>query len=119
MTAEYGVVDLKQILNTSRFNMKEAAASPGWLQSLISDTPAASESDKYGVTSFVYWARKPFHTGRLRKWIEDYFLLADKWNQDQIGNVKKRYKAMTRLFGNILRSKGFCWITGHDTITGG
>lgn len=47
-------VDLKEILNTGRFDMERAQRSAGWLQSLIADGPIVPESEEYGISSFIY-----------------------------------------------------------------
>lgn len=45
---------MTDILNTGNFDMEKAATAPGWLHSLRSSEPVASESVEYGITSFVY-----------------------------------------------------------------
>lgn len=47
-------VPLTDILNTGNFDMEKAATAPGWLHSLRSSEPVASETVEYGITSFVY-----------------------------------------------------------------
>ena len=46
-------VSMKKILNTGNFDMEQAAASAGWLQSL-KNPEQSSEAEEYGITSFVY-----------------------------------------------------------------
>ena len=62
LTAAHGDVQLSEILNTRRFNYERAAMSAGWLQSLQGAVP---ETEEYGIGSFVYRARRPFHPERL------------------------------------------------------
>jgi G3E family GTPase len=47
-------VPMKEILNTSNFDMERASASAGWLQSLRNPEPVTGEAMEYGITSFVY-----------------------------------------------------------------
>lgn len=47
-------VSMKKILNTGNFDMEQAAASAGWLQSLKKNPGQSSEAEEYGITSFVY-----------------------------------------------------------------
>jgi G3E family GTPase len=88
--SRFGRIPLKRILNTKRFDFEAAAASPGWLQTARAEV--SGEADEYGVSSFVYRARRPFHPGRFWK------LLHTKWP-------------------GVLRSKGFFWLaTRHETM---
>jgi len=85
LRAERGRVPLKEILDTKRFDFDRASAAPGWLATMRGEAP--SEADEFGITSFVYRARMPFHPDRLSRFMFDKVLLA-----------------------GLLRSKGFCWI---------
>ena len=81
-------VPLQEVLHTKRFSAERAKTMPGWYQELTGGhTP---ETEEYGVSSFVYRARKPFHPQRFRE-------LAEKdWK-------------------SVLRSKGFLWMASrHD-----
>jgi len=81
-------VDVQEIIGTSRFDMQAAMSSPQWLKELNEEhTP---ETEEYGISSFVYRARRPFHPQRL-------------------------YDMMTEGLLKMTRSKGFCWLaTKHD-----
>ncbi|BGP14477.1 hypothetical protein JCM10213v2_002426 [Rhodosporidiobolus nylandii] len=63
LTSVRSKVDLQKILNTRRFNFEEAVLSAGWLKSLKEEH--VPETVEYGIGSFVYRARRPFHPLRL------------------------------------------------------
>ncbi len=85
-TSVRGVLPLDIILNTNLFSMEEAEASPGWVQELNGDH--LPETEEYGIGSFVYRARRPFHPGRLET-------LTDEG------------------FPGVLRAKGFMWLASN------
>ena len=114
----HGKIDLKHILNTQLFNMQEASESPGWLVSLKDGVNATEgEADEYGVTSFIYRARKPFHPYRLHQFLRQFFCFADKWavgESTEDTTVASDESKLEDKYGSILRSKGTCWIAGRD-----
>ena len=114
MSTEYGVVDLQHILNSKSFSMEEAFESPGWLVSMKSEVK--SESEEFGITSFVYQNRKPFHPARLAAWVRRILHFSEDWNNKFVANDAQKLSTMESEFGQILRSKGFCWIAGRDEI---
>ncbi|MDA7980351.1 MAG: GTP-binding protein [Pirellulales bacterium] len=81
--ASFGCVEPSLIMGTGRFDFEIAKQSKGWQLTLRGD--GASEVERYGVSSFVYRARRPFHPQRFY----------DRLNQDWDG---------------VLRSKGFFWL---------
>ena len=99
------------------FDMKEAEESPGWLISLKSAN-VHSEADEYGVSSFVYRADKPFHPTRLLEKLDTVLYFGTSWSKGQVEVDEARSKTMEANFGNILRSKGYCWIAGLDGVMG-
>ena len=85
IAADRGRVSLKDVLSTGLFDFDAAAASPAWMRELRGErTP---ESEEYGIRSFVYRARMPFHPQRLQQVLDD----AGFWR-------------------GVLRSKGFMWL---------
>lgn len=64
--SSFGKVQLDRIMNTGLFDFDQAAEAPGWLQELRGEH--VPESEEYGISSFVYRARKPFHPQRLWQW---------------------------------------------------
>jgi G3E family GTPase len=86
----YGRIGAAEILNTGRFDFDEASASAGWMRELQKEehTP---ETEEYGIGSFVYRRRRPFHPGRL-------------------------YKFLTKLPQEIVRSKGFLWLASRPDM---
>ncbi len=85
-----GKVPLHRILNTHLFDMEEAETSAGWIRELNGQhTP---ETEEYGISSFVYSARRPFHPEKLEA-------LTDEG------------------FPTVLRAKGFLWLASrHDDL---
>ncbi len=89
--AERGKVPLERVLDTGLFNMEEAQSSAGWIREL--QTKHTPETDEYGIGSFVFRARRPFHPQRF-------------WNflhQDWPG---------------LLRSKGYFWLATKNEFVG-
>lgn len=86
LRSSFGKVEPSQIMGTGRFDFEIAKQSKGWQLTLRGD--GASEVEEYGVNSFVYRARRPFHPQRF------YDRLSQDWN-------------------GVLRSKGFFWLASR------
>jgi G3E family GTPase len=85
----FGKVSLNAILDTKRFDMAKSQASPKWIKELNNEhTP---ETEEYGVSSFVFEARRPFHPQRLYDFIVGGFL-------------------------KTVRSKGFVWLANRSDV---
>lgn len=84
--SEFGQVNLDKVLNTGLFDFNEASQAPGWLKELRGEhTP---ETEEYGIKSFVYRARRPFHPQRF------YDFINSEWK-------------------GVVRSKGFFWLASN------
>ena len=89
---QFGRVAPGEILHTQLFDEGRASQAAGWLKELQGFGAHTPESEEYGITSFVYRARRPFHPHRL------WEALDDGWS-------------------GVLRAKGFMWLaTKHDLI---
>jgi G3E family GTPase len=89
--AERGAAPLGEILDTGLFDMARAQSAAGWRQALeFGKTP---ETEEYGVSSFVYRARRPFHPMRLKA------ILDAEWR-------------------GVWRSKGFFWLATRMRFVG-
>jgi G3E family GTPase len=85
-----GQVPLKEILHTGLFDFDTTSQSAGWQAELENEhTP---ETEEYGISSFVYRSRKPFHPERFWQYINE------RWP------------------GNIIRSKGLFWLASRPDI---
>jgi G3E family GTPase len=101
VVSRFGAVPLEQIVNTGRFDFDETANAPGAIALLNQAEKHVderghghhSEADEFGIGSFVYRARRPFHPERL------WALLHEEWK-------------------GVLRSKGFFWLATRNDIAG-
>ncbi|MFF2091628.1 GTP-binding protein [Paenibacillus sp. NPDC058174] len=83
-----GQVAPSEILNTGLFDFEAASRSAGWIKELESPVHTP-ETEEYGISSFVYQRVKPFHPGRLMKWME-------QWPED------------------VVRAKGIVWLASRS-----
>ena len=81
-------IDIHEIVNTGLFDMEAAQRSPGWLKELEGEH--IPETEEYGISSFVFKARKPFHPQRLMDMLTGEYM------------------------EHVVRSKGFLWIATHN-----
>jgi G3E family GTPase len=62
-------VDLGRVLNTRRFNYEKAHQHPLWFKELYGFADHKPETEEYGIRSFVYRARRPFHPEKFHKFL--------------------------------------------------
>jgi G3E family GTPase len=89
--AEFGKVELNQVLGTGLFDFEQAEQAPGWLKELRGEH--IPETVEYGISSFVYRARRPFHPARFKKIIDS------EWQ-------------------GVIRSKGMFWLASRYDYAG-
>lgn len=89
LTCQSGI-PLDQVLDTGLYALSEAEQSRGWLDSLSGHTP---ETEEYGISNFVYRARRPFHPERLSA------LLCKPWE-------------------GVIRAKGMFWLATRMELAG-
>ncbi|MFX8871946.1 GTP-binding protein, partial [Acinetobacter baumannii] len=62
-------VGLDRVLDTGRFDHAKAEEHPLWFKELFGAADHRSETETYGVRSFVYRARRPFEPARFHAFI--------------------------------------------------
>lgn len=63
-------VPLNKVLNTGLFDHDKAQDHPHWAKELFDFADHKPETEEYGVRSFVYRARRPFHSFKFHTFIK-------------------------------------------------
>ncbi|MEK3704416.1 GTP-binding protein [Paenibacillus sp. FSL R7-0198] len=87
---ENGQVNPSEILNTDRFDFEKVSMSAGWIQELEKESHTP-ETEEYGIGSFVYRRRKPFHPSRLAEFMS-------YWPEE------------------VVRAKGLVWLAAEGDV---
>ncbi len=87
----HGRVALDEILDTGRFDLRRAEEAPGWLA--VARGEEIPETDEYGISSFCFRARRPFHPQRL-------------------------WERLHAPWDGVLRAKGFFWLASRHDLAG-
>jgi G3E family GTPase len=67
--ADFSRVPLDQVLDTGLFDFEKAQEHPLWYKELHGHADHVPETEEYGVGSFVYRARRPFHPQKFNDFI--------------------------------------------------
>ncbi|MFE0505929.1 GTP-binding protein [Peribacillus butanolivorans] len=84
-------VPLKEVMNTQLFDFEKASQGAGWIKELNEEH--IPETEEYGIASFVYRRKKPFHPSRLMTWLESWPV-------------------------EVVRAKGFLWLASRNDTAG-
>ncbi|WP_103021002.1 GTP-binding protein [Salinibacter altiplanensis] len=91
LPTQHSEVALDRIIGTEAFDFEAAQTMPGWMKEL--DGEHVPETEEYGIASFTYRARRPFHPRRF-------------WNFFQSE------------WPGVIRAKGFFWLATRSDIVG-
>ena len=68
---DYSNVDMNDILDTNLFDFEASSLSAGWIEALENpEEEEEGETEEYGISTFVYYNRKPFNREKFIKYIE-------------------------------------------------
>jgi G3E family GTPase len=88
ISSKFSKVAPHEIINTGLFDFDEAQSSAGWQKELDKDTHTP-ETEEYGISSFVFRDKRPFHPQRFWKFLNDDYP------------------------NNIIRAKGLFWLVSR------
>ena len=91
--ADFGEVPLNEVLLTGRFDFEKAQQHPLWFKELNGFKDHVPETEEYGVRSFVYRSRRPFHPARFQAFCNE------SWP-------------------GVVRAKGFFWLATRPQFVG-
>ena len=89
----HGKVDMNEVLDTGLFDFERAQQAPGWLKEMRGEH--VPETEEYGIASFTYVARRPFHPNKFFNFLHG-----------------------TEKYGKLIRSKGYFWLATRPQFAG-
>lgn len=81
---KHSKVEIGEVIGTGIFDFEKAESSAGWIKEL--ENEHLPETEEYGIGSFIFRSKKPFHPDRFLDFVQNKFP------------------------SNILRSKGLFWL---------
>lgn len=90
-TVKNGKINSDILLNRHLFDFEKASSGAGWIKELNEEH--VPETEEYGISSFVYKRKRPFHPKRWEQWLSNF-------PQE------------------IARSKGFFWLATRNHMAG-
>jgi len=88
-----GQVPVDEVLSTGLFDFERAQEAPGWLKEMRGEH--VPETEEYGISSFSYVARRPFHPEKFHQFVHG-----------------------TEQYGKLIRSKGYFWLATRPEFAG-
>lgn len=89
LETDHSIIPLHEVLDTNLFDFDKASQGAGWIKELNEEH--IPETEEYGISSFVYKRKKPFHPERIMNWLENWPV-------------------------EVVRAKGFIWLASRNNI---
>lgn len=90
---DHGRAPLDRVMGTGRFDIDKAQTHPLWFKELNGFSDHVPETEEYGIRSFVYRARRPFHPDRFDRFCNE-------------------------TWPGVIRAKGFFWLATRPSHVG-
>jgi G3E family GTPase len=91
--ADFGRVPLARLLDTGRFDHDRASSHPLWAKELYGFADHVPETEEYGISSFIYRARRPFDPTGFSRFLDT-------------------------LWPGLIRAKGHFWLATRPDFVG-